>query len=1094
MNQILIADAQLEDLNVLLAGLMPNTKVWLVQRNENAMSYIFKALAEPNLNKLHLLAHGVSGGILLGNKTLTATDFRRQFDGASQRDLDIAFWSCQTGAGAEGLAFVQAVAEVTGAKVSATSGLIGAADKNGSWELDVSVQPPFSEKARGEFGHVLIGSLIANSGDSILAADIISYKSTFNIAVSAGATLTGTAADIATVLGYAQNPSGSPFFSVSHDINVTVGDANPATSDAATLQQLADIVTAVPTLGTTRILSYTEINDTYAHLNVSGNSYIAGATQLTITDSSPVSVSQLDTLKTTTGFNVNPIKAQNITGTASALVTGAAYISSTLNTNVTIDDSVTAPTLDQLATIDAANGTGTLTYTKVSDTIANYLDVNGAFTANASKYITDGTNGTTAIAVNVTDVTGAVTISQLTTLDAKNGGVAAVTYAEITDAKAALAADTKYITGSVPVTVNDAASVSELNTIRGKNPGVAFTGLLTATVSDHVAATLATLTGTNNAYTITVTGSSVASDLKLIDAATTLAVGATGVATITGNETDIKDVVQTDGITKAPAYAVTVDSGTLSVANANIIDAANGNGVITATITAATRVSDLKTLTATGTTNAYNITIDAADASSPAADLKTIDGVTSVNVGAANVTTLTGSASDIKDVLLSATIDTTADVIADVTGTTALATDLTTINTNNGTGAIGTSTLTTITGSATEIHAAYQISMTGIAAANLTVDSGTPTVTQLNDLAGDTSGVVTASISGVASALASLTNASGSTPAYTITVNDESTPGTAAADLNILNGVTTVAVNASGVTKITGNADVIVTALGAGITHSPTVAIDATTGSLTVAQMVTALNNIGLAGVGTIKATITGSVSELGNLSLSGSNDITLIVSSLSGTEAAADLNAINDATTNPVTATDVTALTGTAAAIKTLLEQTLVTPTPTITLGTIASVVVNGTATALDLNYIRATIPGGATVTAPVNITEAYDTANLTTVITNALAITTGGAETIGITGGTISAADLNTITGLTSGAVTASLAVATPITDATVTALSNVDANDVINFSSTAVTADATALNALNTLADTKSYANLATITEDAATIGASAVEITN
>ncbi len=192
-HEILIADAQLEDLNVLLAGLMPNTKVWLVQRNENAMPFIFKALAEPNLSKLHLLAHGVSGGILLGNKTLTATDFRRQFDGAAQRDLDIAFWSCETGAGEEGLAFVQAVADATGAKVSATSGLIGAADKNGSWKLDVSVQPPFSAEARGEFSHVLVVDSssydsIFNSTKTVTASTIISLLDVTGVKVYVSST------------------------------------------------------------------------------------------------------------------------------------------------------------------------------------------------------------------------------------------------------------------------------------------------------------------------------------------------------------------------------------------------------------------------------------------------------------------------------------------------------------------------------------------------------------------------------------------------------------------------------------------------------------------------------------------------------------------------------------------------------------------------------------------------------------------------------------------------------------------------------------------------------------------------------------------
>ena len=130
--------------------------------------------------------------------------------------------------------------------------------------------------------------------------------------------------------------------------------------------------------------------------------------------------------------------------------------------------------------------------------------------------------------------------------------------------------------------------------------------------------------------------------------------------------------------------------------------------------------------------------------------------------------------------------------------------------------------------------------------------------------------------------------------------------------------------NATAVTEITGDADLIITALGTGITHSSTVAINATTPSgYSAALMISALSTIKSKNVGAITAFITGSVTDLKTLSLTGTNNITLIVSS-TGTEDAADLNAINAKTTNPVTATDVTGLTGTAAAISRLMSETM--------------------------------------------------------------------------------------------------------------------------------------------------------------------------
>ncbi|MBV5280477.1 MAG: DUF4347 domain-containing protein, partial [Actinobacteria bacterium] len=108
------------------------------------------------MTRLHLLAHGAPGEIRFGGQAVTAADFRQRFDGAAQRDLSIAFWSCRTGAGAAGQAFVQAVSAATGARVAATSELVGAADKGGNWDLGVTA--PFSAEARAGFGEVLIVS------------------------------------------------------------------------------------------------------------------------------------------------------------------------------------------------------------------------------------------------------------------------------------------------------------------------------------------------------------------------------------------------------------------------------------------------------------------------------------------------------------------------------------------------------------------------------------------------------------------------------------------------------------------------------------------------------------------------------------------------------------------------------------------------------------------------------------------------------------------------------------------------------------------------------------------------------------------------
>ncbi|MCQ8106388.1 DUF4347 domain-containing protein, partial [Methylomonas sp. SURF-2] len=201
--EILIADAGIEGLGTLLEGLNPGVEPWLVQSGENAVAKIIKALATPGLKTLHLLAHGAPGQINLGGHAITAADFTSRFDGAAQRDLDIAFWSCRTGADAAGQDFVQAVANATGARVFATSGLVGHAEKGGSWSLGEAVSPPVDVRARNEFANILAavagtvdGNPVVDIADSIVTGDevvVVTDTSAAAVDLSAiAALLTGT--------------------------------------------------------------------------------------------------------------------------------------------------------------------------------------------------------------------------------------------------------------------------------------------------------------------------------------------------------------------------------------------------------------------------------------------------------------------------------------------------------------------------------------------------------------------------------------------------------------------------------------------------------------------------------------------------------------------------------------------------------------------------------------------------------------------------------------------------------------------------------------------------------------------------------------
>ena len=89
---------------------------------------------------------------------------------------------------------------------------------------------------------------------------------------------------------------------------------------------------------------------------------------------------------------------------------------------------------------------------------------------------------------------------------------------------------------------------------------------------------------------------------------------------------------------------------------------------------------------------------------------------------------------------------------------------------------------------------------------------------------------------------------------------------------------------------------------------------------------------------------------------------------------------------------------------------------------------------------------------------------------------------------------ANINAVAKLTTGKLIATLDAITDITDATVTALKDVNTNDSITFAATDGTADATAFLALSKLIPTATFANVTGITEDASQIGTGATNVIN
>ncbi|HYD70014.1 Calx-beta domain-containing protein [Azospirillum sp.] len=139
MREVLLADAQLPDLDLLLAQRRPEVEVVLVPGTADAHPILAAVLAQRPA-AVHLLAHGEPGRVLLGAEPITAASLcgRTWPDAAG---TGILIHACRTGAGEDGRSFVERLAQATGARVAAATHLVGHADLGGSWELDMATGP-----------------------------------------------------------------------------------------------------------------------------------------------------------------------------------------------------------------------------------------------------------------------------------------------------------------------------------------------------------------------------------------------------------------------------------------------------------------------------------------------------------------------------------------------------------------------------------------------------------------------------------------------------------------------------------------------------------------------------------------------------------------------------------------------------------------------------------------------------------------------------------------------------------------------------------------------------------------------------------------
>ncbi|MBL4607116.1 MAG: DUF4347 domain-containing protein, partial [Pseudomonadales bacterium] len=97
-----------------------------------------------NLDALHIISHGDAGEIALGSDSIDLLDLESQseqlsaWQNAFSDDADLLIYGCDLASTAEGMLFVDTLAELTGTDVAASDDLTGSAALGGDWQLEYS--------------------------------------------------------------------------------------------------------------------------------------------------------------------------------------------------------------------------------------------------------------------------------------------------------------------------------------------------------------------------------------------------------------------------------------------------------------------------------------------------------------------------------------------------------------------------------------------------------------------------------------------------------------------------------------------------------------------------------------------------------------------------------------------------------------------------------------------------------------------------------------------------------------------------------------------------------------------------------------------
>ena len=192
--EVLFIDPAVADIPAILAGLRAGVQPVLLDAARPAAAQMAAALAgRQGLAAVHIIAHGAPGRVAFAAGEWSRETLARDagdlaaIGRALAEDGDLRLWSCETGRGAAGEAFVEGLEDATGVYVGAAHALVGAASLGGQWELAGGQTAPLTTAGVASYSGILSVEVTLNgtldTGVSATTAFAVEYYVTTSTGV-----------------------------------------------------------------------------------------------------------------------------------------------------------------------------------------------------------------------------------------------------------------------------------------------------------------------------------------------------------------------------------------------------------------------------------------------------------------------------------------------------------------------------------------------------------------------------------------------------------------------------------------------------------------------------------------------------------------------------------------------------------------------------------------------------------------------------------------------------------------------------------------------------------------------------------------------